>query len=134
MAADGAHSTVRDQLGIELTGKTYPTQAMLADVRIDPDLDRTDEWPTILNHRGIVVGIRFGERVWRIIEQAVDESLSEPALHDHIVKLAVELFGPGSVEVYEESPRRTRQLQTPPISPRQWEADKARTKQRSGHE
>ncbi|MBV8349283.1 MAG: FAD-dependent monooxygenase, partial [Mycolicibacterium sp.] len=95
VGADGAHSAVRAQLGIELAGKTYPTQALLADVRIDADLDRTDEWPTLLNHRGIVVGIRFGNRVWRIIEQAVDERLSGPALRDHIVKLAEELFGPG---------------------------------------
>jgi hypothetical protein len=73
VGADGAHSRVRDQLGVELAGKTYPTQALLADVRIDPELDRTDEWPTILDHRGIVVGIRFGDQVWRIIEQAVDE-------------------------------------------------------------
>jgi 2-polyprenyl-6-methoxyphenol hydroxylase-like FAD-dependent oxidoreductase len=99
VGADGAHSRVRDQLGLQLDGKTYPTQALLADVRIGPGLDRTDEWPTILSHRGIVVGIRFGNRIWRIIEQAVDESLSGPALHDHIVNLAQELFGPGSVEV-----------------------------------
>ena len=42
---------------------------LLADVRIDPELDRTDDWPTILSHRGIVVGIRFGNRVWRIGER-----------------------------------------------------------------
>jgi 2-polyprenyl-6-methoxyphenol hydroxylase-like FAD-dependent oxidoreductase len=99
VGADGAHSRVRDQLGVELAGKTYPTQALLADVRIDPDLDRTDQRPTILNHRGIVVGIRFGDRAWRIIEQAVDERLSDAAMHDHIVSLAQELFGPGPVEV-----------------------------------
>ncbi|MGH3914333.1 MAG: FAD-dependent monooxygenase [Pseudonocardiaceae bacterium] len=99
VGADGAHSRVRDQLGVELAGKTYPTQALLADVRIDAKLDRTDEWPTILDHRGIVVGIRFGDRVWRIIEQAVDDRLSGPALHDHIIDLTQELFGPGSVEV-----------------------------------
>ncbi len=99
VGADGAHSRVRGQLGVELAGKTYPTQALLADVRIDPELDRTDEWPTVLNHRGIVVGIRFGDRVWRIIEQAVDEHLSGPDLDDHIVTLAQELFGPGPVEV-----------------------------------
>jgi 2-polyprenyl-6-methoxyphenol hydroxylase-like FAD-dependent oxidoreductase len=99
VGADGAHSTVRGQLGVELAGKTYPTQALLADVRIDADLDRTDEWPTILNHRGIVVGIRFGNRIWRIIEQAVDARLNGQALHDHIIELAEQLFGPGSVEV-----------------------------------
>lgn len=99
VGADGAHSRVRAQLGVELAGKTYPTQALLADVRIEPELDRTDEWPTILDHRGIIVGIRFGDRVWRIIEQAVDERLSGPVLHAHIVGLAQELFGTGTVEV-----------------------------------
>lgn len=99
VGADGAHSTVRDQLGVELAGKTYPTLALLADVRIDAALDRTDEWPTILDHRGIIVGIRFGNRVWRIIEQAVNERLSGPALDEHIVDLAQNLFGPGSVKI-----------------------------------
>jgi 2-polyprenyl-6-methoxyphenol hydroxylase-like FAD-dependent oxidoreductase len=99
VGADGAHSRVRGQLGVELAGKTYPTQAMLADVRIHPSLDRTDEWPTILDHRGIIVGIRFGDGVWRIIEQAVDERLSGLVLDDHIITLAQELFGTGPVEV-----------------------------------
>ncbi|MGH3569169.1 MAG: FAD-dependent monooxygenase [Pseudonocardia sp.] len=99
VGADGAHSKVRGQLGIELAGKTYPTQALLADVRIAAALDRTDEWPTVLNHRGIIVGIRFGDRVWRIIEQAVDEHLSGTALEAHIVDIAQELFGAGPVEV-----------------------------------
>jgi 3-(3-hydroxy-phenyl)propionate hydroxylase len=99
VGADGAHSQVRAQLGIELAGKTYPTQAMLADVRIAASLDRTDEWPVILDHRGIIVGIRFGDRIWRIIEQAVDEQVDGTALDDHIVNIAQELFGAGPVEV-----------------------------------
>ena len=99
VGADGAHSHVRSQLGIELAGKTYPTQALLADVRIDAELDRTDEWPTMLDQRGIIVGIRFGHRIWRIIEQAIDERLSGSDLTHHIVKRAQELFGSGSVEV-----------------------------------
>ncbi len=89
----------QDTTGVHLRTRTADTETTLADVRIDPELDRTDEWPTILDHRGIVVGIRFGDQVWRIIEQAVDERLSGPALDDHIVTLAQELFGPGSVEV-----------------------------------
>lgn len=113
VAADGAHSTVRGALGVELVGKTYPTRAMLADVRIAPDHDRTDEWPTLLGHRGIVVGIRFGDRVWRIIEQAVDETLDAQALHDHIVALAQELFGPGPVEVVWHSVYRKHERRAP---------------------
>lgn len=103
VGADGAHSTVRAQLGVDLVGKTYPTQALLADVRIDANSDRTDEWPTILDHRGIVVGIRFGHRLWRIIEQVPDARLSGLERHDHIVDLAQQLFGPGSVEVIWDS-------------------------------
>jgi 2-polyprenyl-6-methoxyphenol hydroxylase-like FAD-dependent oxidoreductase len=103
IGADGAHSNVRHHLGLELKGKTYPTHARLADVRVDPARDRTDQWPTILNHRGIVVGIRFGNRVWRIIEQAVDQSLSGPSLEAHITGLAQELFGPGPVDILWQS-------------------------------
>jgi 2-polyprenyl-6-methoxyphenol hydroxylase-like FAD-dependent oxidoreductase len=113
VAADGARSTVRAALGVELVGKTYPTPAMLADVRIAPERDRTDVWPTLLAHRGIVVGIRFGDRIWRIIEQAVDDTLDGPALHDHIAALAQELFGAGPVEVIWHSVYRKHERRAP---------------------
>ncbi|OLT02305.1 hypothetical protein BJF90_29565 [Pseudonocardia sp. CNS-004] len=113
VAADGARSTIRGEIGVELVGRTYPTRAMLADVRIAPELDRTDEWPTLLAHRGIVVGIRFGDRVWRIIEQAADETLDGPAVHDHIVALAEELFGAGPVEVIWHSVYRKHERRAP---------------------
>ncbi len=45
VGADGAHSIVRETLGLELEGKTYPTRALLADVRMPPDKDQTEFWP-----------------------------------------------------------------------------------------
>lgn len=106
VGADGAHSIVRRELGIELEGKTYPTHARLVDVRVPPELDRTDEWPTILSRRGIVVGIRFGNRVWRIIEQVVDPELTGSALDAHVVEMASELFGGAPEEILWESSYR----------------------------
>ncbi|WP_082681384.1 FAD-dependent monooxygenase [Nocardia jinanensis] len=106
VGADGAHSTVRRQLGIELKGKTYPTQARLIDVRVAPEHDPAGEWPVLLDRRGIVVGIRFGNRVWRIIEQAVDPNLDAAALETHIVELTSELFGGPPEEIIWQSTYR----------------------------
>ncbi|MEV3963342.1 FAD-dependent monooxygenase [Nocardia sp. NPDC050193] len=106
VGADGAHSTVREQLGITLEGKTYPTHARLVDVRVSSEHDHTDEWPTILGRRGIVVGIRFGNQVWRIIEQVVDPELAGSALESHVVEMASELFGGPPEEILWESTYR----------------------------
>lgn len=106
VGADGAHSTVREQLGITLEGKTYPTHARLVDVQVPPEHDRTDEWPVILGRRGIVVGIRFGNGRWRIIEQVVDPELKGSALRSHIVEMASELFGGPPEEILWESTYR----------------------------
>ena len=39
LGCDGAHSTVREQLGISFAGATYPEHFVLADVKIAGDLD-----------------------------------------------------------------------------------------------
>jgi 2-polyprenyl-6-methoxyphenol hydroxylase-like FAD-dependent oxidoreductase len=44
VGCDGAHSTVRQELGWELEGKTYPTRILLADIRIQDERDQLP-WP-----------------------------------------------------------------------------------------
>src|SRR5271166_664862 len=39
LGCDGAHSAVRDQLGISFSGATYPEHFLLADVKLESDLD-----------------------------------------------------------------------------------------------
>jgi 2-polyprenyl-6-methoxyphenol hydroxylase-like FAD-dependent oxidoreductase len=40
IGADGVHSTVRKQLGIDFAGMQYPSVVLLAEARLDGDLDR----------------------------------------------------------------------------------------------
>ncbi|GAB3468057.1 FAD-dependent oxidoreductase [Actinophytocola sediminis] len=63
IGADGAHSTVRDALGIGFTGETYSLPMLLADVRIPGD-----ELPPItqLGRQGAVVVLPFGDGWFRV--------------------------------------------------------------------
>ncbi len=97
VGADGAHSVIRETLGVELEGKTYPTRAMLADVRVPPEVDQTEFWPALLDE-GLVVGIRFGDGIFRIVADAVDESVDENTIDDHVDQLARRLFGALPIE------------------------------------
>ena len=97
VGADGAHSVIRETLGLELEGKTYPTRAMLADIRVPPDVDQTEFWPALLDE-GLVVGIRFGDGIFRIVADAVDESVDEHTIDEHVDRLARRLFGVPAIE------------------------------------
>ena len=97
VGADGAHSIVRETLGLALEGKTYPTRAMLADIRVPPEIDQTEFWPALLDE-GLVVGIRFGEGIFRIVADAVDDSVDEHTIDSHVDRLAQRLFGVAPIE------------------------------------
>ena len=97
VGADGAHSVVRDTLGLELKGKTYPTRALLADIRVPRELDQTEFWPALLDE-GLVVGIRFGDGVFRIVADAIDESVDEKTINEHVDRLTRRLFGAPATE------------------------------------
>lgn len=70
-ACDGAHSTVRECLGLSLEGITYPITAALADVIIDPNPDVP--FPRITTQGGMAVGIRMTPSLWRLIIPFVSE-------------------------------------------------------------
>ncbi len=97
VGADGAHSVVRETLGLELEGKTYPTRALLADLRVPPEVDQTEFWPALLDE-GLVVGIRFGDGIFRIVADAVDASVDEQTIDEHVDGLARRLFGVPAIE------------------------------------
>ncbi len=102
VGADGAHSVVRQGLGLALEGKTYPTRALLADVRAPPEKDQSEFWPALLNERGLVVGIRFGGGVFRIVDDAMAEGVDEHNLDSYIARLTRRLFGaPASETVWK---------------------------------
>lgn len=112
VGADGAHSVVRGGLGFELEGKTYPTRAMLADVRVAPEKDQTEFWPCLLNE-GLVVGIRFGGGIFRVVADSVDESVTDETIGDHVNQLVTRLFGLPPVETIWQRTYRKHQRCAP---------------------
>lgn len=65
VGCDGARSTVRHALGASFDGITYPVQAALADVALDPAQDLP--FPRITTRGGLAVGIRLDRHLWRLI-------------------------------------------------------------------
>lgn len=96
VGADGAHSAVRGQLGWQLEGKTYPTRAVLADVRIAPEADVSDGWLADLDSQSFTIAIRFADGLWRIIEAAVPDDVTEDDLPARAQARSAALFGNGA--------------------------------------
>lgn len=94
VGCDGAHSTVREQLGWHLEGKTYPTRLMLADVRL-PDARTRLPWPRLAADGGGVMGaLRVTDDLWRLIG-TVPPGDAEAVDEGRIRALVETLFGPG---------------------------------------
>lgn len=85
VGCDGAHSTVRSQLGIDFVGKQYETHILLADLKLSRAPGET--LTGITNEKGVVLVIPFGDGwfraiVWdRLREQA---PLREPVTFEEI--------------------------------------------------
>jgi len=98
VGCDGAHSTVRDLVGIDFVGKQYETHILLADVALSRAPG--DTLTGVTNERGVVLMIPFGDGWFRAIawdrlrEQA---PLSEPVtldeIRDSFVRIAGEDYG-----------------------------------------
>src|SRR5258707_3380210 len=85
VGCDGAHSTVRSQLGIDFVGKQYETHILLADVQLTRAPSET--LTGVTTEKGVVLLIPFGDGWFRAIawdrlrEQA---PLSEPVTLEEI--------------------------------------------------
>ena len=85
VGCDGAHSTVRSQLGIDFVGKQYETHILLADLQLTRAPGET--LTGVTNEKGVALLIPFGDGwfraiVWdRLREQA---PLREPVTIDEI--------------------------------------------------
>ncbi len=66
LGCDGAHSAVREKLGIAFEGSTYPEHFLLADVRVEGDLDH-DEAAVWLPADGATGFFPLPEDRWRLI-------------------------------------------------------------------
>jgi 2-polyprenyl-6-methoxyphenol hydroxylase-like FAD-dependent oxidoreductase len=92
VGCDGPRSAVRGQLGWKLEGKTYPSRLVIADVRLPAQCDALP-WPRLAPlSRGVLAGIRFENRSWRIIAslapgESEDAAQSTPALARRVRQL-----------------------------------------------
>jgi 2-polyprenyl-6-methoxyphenol hydroxylase-like FAD-dependent oxidoreductase len=80
LACDGAHSSVRDAVGIPLEGETYPHSFVLADVRMEWGLPE-DEVQLFFSPEGLVVVAPLPHGRHRVVA-TVDEAPAEPSLND----------------------------------------------------
>lgn len=62
---DGAHSVVRERLGLPFDGKTYQARVTLADVELPAAEDAA--FPRFTTRAGLAVGIRLQGALWRLI-------------------------------------------------------------------
>ena len=99
VGCDGAHSIVRNSLGWELQGKTYPARVLLADIRIRDERDRLP-WPRFAPVRGYVLAaLRYQAEHWRIISTLKENETEQAALESSAIDHGVnQLFGAGSHE------------------------------------
>jgi 2-polyprenyl-6-methoxyphenol hydroxylase-like FAD-dependent oxidoreductase len=85
VGCDGAHSTVRQLVGIGFEGKQYETHILLADVRLSRAPEET--LTGVTNERGVVLMIPFGDGWFRAIawDRLRDQApLKEPVTLDEI--------------------------------------------------
>lgn len=71
VGCDGAHSTVREEIGASFDGRTYRTRAALADLRLPED--RGLPFPRLTTRGGLAVAIRIDEALWRLIIPFADD-------------------------------------------------------------
>lgn len=65
IGCDGANSFVREELGIKLSGQTFPFKAALADIRIDRSTHF--ESPRISGRKKVQISFRIDKDLWRVI-------------------------------------------------------------------
>ena len=80
VGCDGAHSTIRSQLGIDFVGKQYETHILLADVHLTRAPEET--LTGVTNEKGVVLLIPFGDGWFRAI--AWDRLREQAPLRDPV--------------------------------------------------
>jgi 2-polyprenyl-6-methoxyphenol hydroxylase-like FAD-dependent oxidoreductase len=90
VGGDGAHSSVREAVGIPFEGDTYPQSFVLADVRMNWGLPG-DEVQLFFSPEGLVVVAPLPHGRHRVVA-TVDEAPPKPSLHD--VQALLDARGP----------------------------------------
>lgn len=99
IGCDGAHSFVREELKLELEGKTFPFKAGLADVKLKSE--KKYDFPRISNKNNTCIGFHIEDHIWRIIFiRRRDEDIN---VSDAIDQTMTQLFENESYETIWES-------------------------------
>jgi 2-polyprenyl-6-methoxyphenol hydroxylase-like FAD-dependent oxidoreductase len=100
VGCDGAHSTVREGLGLELEGKTYPARLLLADVGIADARDALP-WPRTTTRNQVALGaLRVEAGMWRVIAAVERDVTDEQATAaDHVGELVDTVLGAGPFDL-----------------------------------
>jgi 2-polyprenyl-6-methoxyphenol hydroxylase-like FAD-dependent oxidoreductase len=99
LGCDGAHSMVREQMGIPFSGATYPELFVLADVKIAGGLDPADAqvW---LHRDGALAFFPLPEDRWRlIVANSPAEWKDQPSLEQ--CQGLVDERGPGNIRLFD---------------------------------
>jgi 3-(3-hydroxy-phenyl)propionate hydroxylase len=96
---DGAHSTVRENLNVSFSGKTYPVKAALADVMLHNVPDNNPF--RISTKDGPAIGIKMKGEVWRIILPVMGRKAI--SLSERVEQAVKNLFGQCEWETVWES-------------------------------
>ncbi len=101
LGSDGAHSTVRKQLGLEFTGAAEPNDWILADCRVEGPIPR-DELSLFWHYKGVLAFFPFADRFRLIADMGMAGGAAhppDPSLED--VQRIVNARGPAGVRLSE---------------------------------
>lgn len=100
VGADGAHSAIRDLIGVDFVGKQYETHIILADVTLTRAPAET--LFGVSTHKGLVLFVPFGDEWFRAIvwdrtreEVPLDEPVTLTELQESFRRIAGDDFGMG---------------------------------------
>ncbi|HEY5312347.1 MAG TPA: FAD-dependent monooxygenase, partial [Pirellulales bacterium] len=101
LACDGAHSTVRKQVGLAFAGEPLPGTFVLADVQLDCDWPR-DEGRVYAGKRGFLFLLPVGATHWRLIAPlAPAEYPAPPEISLPLVQQLCEERGPPGLRPHD---------------------------------
>jgi 2-polyprenyl-6-methoxyphenol hydroxylase-like FAD-dependent oxidoreductase len=90
VGCDGAHSRVRDQIGLRFEGRPYPQDWLLADVALD-GVGRDDAVHAFFRPNGLpLVCIPMGGQRWRLVMANAGDRGGQPPTFAEIQELAAE--------------------------------------------
>ncbi len=99
VGCDGAHSCIRDIMGVAFEGLTYGVEAALAD--IETDFPEQLPFPRLATHPGLVVAIKISDKTWRLILPLLEND--SPLLQERVEQSVRSLFPHASYQTQWKS-------------------------------